>query len=165
MGAAGKGGSGGGTGSAGSGSTVFLPGDGECNAPRCLEVLGADCAAEGACVGQTVLTPSISDNRCFANGVKQLSAIGMDGLVSRTLRKDGSLCSTLEGKLSLTGGTAPQMFSLKDSKGKEIANVKIEQSKTTWTCADGTSKVIDHMKCGNTNDTIQRSPCTMGACM
>lgn len=153
------GGSGGsplGGGSGGSGGS-----SGTCAFPSCLQSIETTCAPSGACVEQQDGTGST--NRCWANGVKEISAVDIATLSATiTLKKGSTVCAVFASDASQA---AAGVFTIKNGSGQAIGTGTTDANgNTVITCTGGTPVTLSSDCEIGASSASSPSSCTAGTC-
>lgn len=127
-GAGGEAGSGG-SGYAGTGGLAVSAGgagggaSGICAEAPCLASLFQDCVPEGSCTVEGHSSPSASvATACYSNGVTVFtlgSYSGSTSIGSVTVRRDGTLCYSIDMSVQMSGSAVSYVFS--DANGQQVA--------------------------------------------
>jgi hypothetical protein len=142
---------------------------GVCSEVPCLAPLFVPCRPVGACTSDDVPTSSNGEQTityCYPNGVKQqVSAISTATTMTAVLtEKLGSrVCFTIEGHVTLSGGTVSYIF--RDGDGQQVATgtgrTTPESEEVMITCA-GATPVQLSQSCMDA--TSPGSACNTGSC-
>ena len=137
---------------------------GACNYPQCYIDLIKNCAPGGSCVQQTTISPTLSTNLCYGNGVKMISSIDVTALTTTTTWKNGSgICYTQEAPISVTSGNLT--YTLRNAAGAVVATQAIDSTANTMTITcTGASPVVVPNNCGSSSADGGSATCPAGTC-
>ena len=144
--------------------TSSSTGGDSCNYPSCFAKLITTCVPAGTCVQQSGGT-TFATNTCYSNGVKMISSIDTNSLItSVTFKNGGTTCYAVDVTESL-----PTTMTFKNVSGNTIAIMTVDATTNvaTVTCPGGQAVSLD-ATCAGTGyggGSSTSTTCTPGLCM
>ena len=134
-------------------------------------MISGSCLPSGSCVEQSDATTGAT-NICYANGVKELSAVSISGTSISdvvTVKNGSTTCysMTLDMASALSGG--PITMTIKNASGATVGTMAIDSTtgQATVTCT-GAAPVVLGSNCSGgldpTGTTTGSTACTTGPC-